>query len=129
MKKTESVVAAASVPKPMTRNDVTELVVEARLKKSLSWSKIAKTVGQSKEWTTAALLGQMKMTKPQPEQFSGGFGLRLGHFHLAQQRSRCPFLALTDCLGNFAPTQTLFEPRFDHQLGNIVAGHGFVCRH
>ena len=54
-----------SVHKPMTRHDVTELVVESRLKKGLSWAKIAKAVGQSKEWTTAALLGQMKMTKEQ----------------------------------------------------------------
>ena len=51
--------------KPMQRTDVTELVVEARLKKGLSWNKIAKAVGESKEWTTAALLGQMQMTKPQ----------------------------------------------------------------
>ena len=51
--------------KPMQRTDVTELVVMNRLKKGLSWTKIAKTVGQSKEWTTAALLGQMNMTKAQ----------------------------------------------------------------
>ena len=56
-----------AVHKPMTRHDVTELVVEARLKKGLKWDKIAKVVGQSKEWTTAALLGQMKMTKAQAE--------------------------------------------------------------
>ena len=85
MKKTESVVAAASVPKPMTRNDVTELVVEARLKKGLSWSKIAKTVGQSKEWTTAALLGQMKMTKPQAEAAGKLLGLPAYAVLLLQQ--------------------------------------------
>ncbi len=58
---------AASLPyqRPLNRHDVTEMVVEARLKKALTWEKIAKVVGQSKEWTTAALLGQMKMTKPQ----------------------------------------------------------------
>ncbi len=56
-----------AVHKPMTRHDVTELVVEARLKKGLSWAKIAKAVGSSKEWTTAALLGQMKMTKAQAD--------------------------------------------------------------
>ena len=61
----EALLAAARTAKPMTRNDVTELVVEARLKKGLSWAKIAKTVGESKEWTTAALLGQMQMTKAQ----------------------------------------------------------------
>ena len=62
MKKSE-----LAVQRPMTRHDVTELVVEARLKKGLSWAKIAKAVGSSKEWTTAALLGQMKMTKAQAD--------------------------------------------------------------
>ena len=64
MKKTA---VAVSAHKPMTRFDVTELVVEARLKKDLNWAKIAKAVGSSKEWATAALLGQMKMTKAQAE--------------------------------------------------------------
>ena len=63
----EVLLAAASVVKPMTRTDVTELVVMARLKKGLTWTKLAKAVGQSKEWTTAALLGQMQMTKEQAE--------------------------------------------------------------
>ena len=63
----EALLAAASMAKPMTRYDVTELVVEAKIKKGLSWTKIAKTVGESKEWTTAALLGQMQMTKAQAE--------------------------------------------------------------
>ncbi len=55
----------ASMTRPMKRTDVTELVVEAKIKKGLSWTKIAKVVGESKEWTTAALLGQMQMTKAQ----------------------------------------------------------------
>jgi cyanate lyase len=70
MKKTdvpEALLAAASMTKPMTRNDVTEMVVMARIKKGLTWTKIAKAVGQSKEWTTAALLGQMQMTKQQAQ--------------------------------------------------------------
>ena len=49
----------------MKRTDVTEMVVMAKIKKGLTWTKIAKAVGQSKEWTTAALLGQMQMTKAQ----------------------------------------------------------------
>ncbi len=63
----EALLAAASMTRPMKRTDVTELVMEAKIKKRLSWTKIAKTVGASKEWTTAALLGQMQMTKPQAE--------------------------------------------------------------
>jgi len=68
MKKTdvpESLLAAASMAKPINRNDVTEMVVMARIRKGLTWAKLAKAVGQSKEWTTAALLGQMQMTKAQ----------------------------------------------------------------
>jgi cyanate lyase len=63
----EALLAAASLEKPMTRADVTELVVMRRLQKGLTWAKIAKAVGSSKEWTTAALLGQMQMTKAQAE--------------------------------------------------------------
>ena len=63
----EALLAAASMTKPMTRADVTELVVMSRLKKGLTWAKLAKAVGASKEWTTAALLGQMQMTKPQAQ--------------------------------------------------------------
>ena len=63
----EALLAAASYAKPMTRTDVTEMIVMARMKKGLSWAKLAKAVGQSKEWTTAALLGQMQMTKEQAE--------------------------------------------------------------
>jgi cyanate lyase len=63
----EALLAAAGMERPMKRTDVTEMVVMQRLKKGLSWAKIAKTVGSSKEWTTAALLGQMQMTKEQAE--------------------------------------------------------------
>jgi cyanate lyase len=63
----EALLAAAGMEKPMKRSDVTEMVVMARLKKGLTWGKIAKTVGASKEWTTAALLGQMQMTREQAE--------------------------------------------------------------
>ncbi len=51
MKKTSK---AAAVATPMTRPDVTALIVSARIQKGLSWAKVAKKVGQSKEWTTAA---------------------------------------------------------------------------
>ncbi len=63
----EALLAAANFSRPMTRTDVTEMVVMSRIKKGLTWTRIAKVVGQSKEWTTAALLGQMQMTKPQAE--------------------------------------------------------------
>ncbi len=51
----------------MSRAEVTELVVTRKLENKLSWGAIAEAVGQSKEWTTAALLGQMTMTEEQAQ--------------------------------------------------------------
>ena len=84
--KTEAAyLSAASYAKPMTRTEVTEMVVMAKIKKGLSWPKIAKAVGQSKEWTTAALLGQMQMTKPQAEAAGKLLGLPADAVLLLQQ--------------------------------------------
>ncbi|MDO9010148.1 MAG: cyanate hydratase, partial [Thiobacillus sp.] len=47
----------------MNRLDVTEMIIEAKLKKGLKWSDIADAVGHSKEWTTAAMLGQMTLSR------------------------------------------------------------------
>ena len=55
----------------MSRAEVTELVVTRKLEKKLSWGAIAEAVGQSKEWTTAALLGQMTMTEDQARAAAG----------------------------------------------------------
>jgi len=60
----------------MNRFDVTEAIVAAKIANGLKWADIAKKVGQSKEWTTAALLGQMAMTEKQAE--TVGKLLRLG---------------------------------------------------
>ncbi len=49
----------------MKRTEVTEMIVSAKLKKGLKWADIAKKIGLSKEWTTAALLGQMTLDKKQ----------------------------------------------------------------
>ncbi|MHC3908431.1 cyanase [Achromobacter marplatensis] len=49
----------------MSRAEVTELIVTRKLEKKLGWAAIAEAVGQSKEWTTAALLGQMTLTEEQ----------------------------------------------------------------
>lgn len=60
---------------PMTRSDVTALIVSARIRKGLKWSAVAKKVGQSKEWVTAACLGQMQMTRKQAQAVGKLFGL------------------------------------------------------
>jgi cyanate lyase len=53
--------------RPMKREDVTDLIVFRRLKKGIKWTEVAQKVGQSKEWTTSACLGQMQMTRKQAE--------------------------------------------------------------
>lgn len=42
----------------MNREEVTDLIVTQQVKKQLTWAKLAEIVGHSKEWSTAALLGQ-----------------------------------------------------------------------
>jgi len=49
----------------MKRQDVTDLIAFRKVMKGVKWSEVAKKVGQSKEWVTAACLGQMQMTKKQ----------------------------------------------------------------
>ncbi|MDP1664659.1 MAG: cyanase [Methylobacter sp.] len=49
----------------MTRNEVTELIIIHKLRKQLTWPQLADAIGQSKEWTTAALLGQMTLNAEQ----------------------------------------------------------------
>jgi cyanate lyase len=65
--KRESEMALSSLAKPMKREDVTDLIAFRKVKKGIRWADVAKKVGQSKEWTTAACLGQMQMTKKQAE--------------------------------------------------------------
>jgi cyanate lyase len=59
----------------MDRNEVTKKIMSAKVKKGMKWDAIAKSIGESKEWVTAALLGQMQMTKKQAEAAGELFGL------------------------------------------------------
>ncbi|MDH5325617.1 MAG: cyanase [Gammaproteobacteria bacterium] len=49
----------------MNRDEVSQLILERKRKKKLKWTHIAEVVGHSKEWTTAAMLGQMTLTTEQ----------------------------------------------------------------
>jgi cyanate lyase len=59
----------------MNRNDITEKIIAAKVAKGITWAEVAKKVGQSKEWTTAACLGQMTFTAPQAKAVGKLFGL------------------------------------------------------
>ena len=73
--KRESEAALAGMMKPMKREDVTDLIVFRKMKMGVKWPQIAKAVGQSKEWTAAACLGQMTFSKQQAEIAGEIFGL------------------------------------------------------
>ncbi|HEY8569299.1 cyanase [Microbulbifer sp.] len=47
------------------RQQVTDMILVAKVQKDLKWSQVAEAIGLSKEWTTAACLGQMTFTKQQ----------------------------------------------------------------
>ena len=49
----------------MSRLEVTEKIVATKVAKGIKWADVAKKVGQSKEWVTAGLLGQMTFTAEQ----------------------------------------------------------------
>jgi cyanate lyase len=59
----------------MNRNDITEKIVAAKVSKGLTWDEIAQRVGRSKEWTTAACLGQMTFDDEQARTIGELFGL------------------------------------------------------
>ena len=69
----------------MNRFEVTEAIVAAKIAKGLKWADIAEKVGQSKEWTTAALLGQMTLTEKQAETVGKLFALEKEAVLLLQQ--------------------------------------------
>ena len=66
---------SSSLMKPMKRADVTDLIQFRKLKTGIKWSDVARKAGASKEWTTAACLGQMQMTKKQAEAVAKLFDL------------------------------------------------------
>ncbi|MDO6567415.1 cyanase [Alteromonas sp. 1_MG-2023] len=58
-----------------SRTQVTEMIQSAKVSKSIKWCDVAEAIGQSKEWSTAACLGQMAMTKEQATTVGSIFGL------------------------------------------------------
>ena len=59
----------------MNRSDVTDMIIEAKVKKGIKWEDVAKKVGLSKEWVTAGCLGQMTFDAKQAKVVAKIFGL------------------------------------------------------
>ncbi|MGH8750553.1 MAG: cyanase [Burkholderiales bacterium] len=85
----------------MTRMDVTEKIISVKIKKGLKWADIARKIGHSKEWTTAALLGQMTLTEEQAQTAGKLFGLNEEEMALLQ------VVPYKGSLGETVPTDPL----------------------
>ncbi|MYM90211.1 cyanase [Rugamonas sp. FT82W] len=59
----------------MDRNQVTQKILSVKVAKQLRWADLAAEFGRSKEWTTAALLGQMTFDRAQADKAQVLFGL------------------------------------------------------
>ena len=55
----------------MTRDEVTQMILSSKRNKKLKWAHLGEAIGLSKEWTTAALMGQMTLTHEQAEIIGG----------------------------------------------------------
>lgn len=59
----------------MNREDVTKMIVTAKISKGIKWAEVAKEIGLSKEWVTAGCLGQMTFNAEQAGKIGKLFGL------------------------------------------------------
>ena len=59
----------------MNRLEVTEKIISTKVAKGIRWSDVAEQVGLSKEWVTAACLGQMTLDAEQAACVAEIFGL------------------------------------------------------
>ncbi|CUH63829.1 Cyanate hydratase [Thalassovita gelatinovora] len=58
-----------------TRAELTEKIVAHKTFNDIKWADVATAVGQSKEWVTAALMGQISLSKDQIEKAGNALGL------------------------------------------------------
>jgi len=99
----------------MTRAELTEKIVTHKIMNEIKWSDVAEKVGQSKEWTTVALLGQMSMTKAQAEAAGAALGLNLSEEEIALLRT----VPSRGSLDNPVPTDPLI-----YRLYELVQVYG-----
>lgn len=57
------------------RQQVTDMILSAKVLNNIQWSGVAQEIGLSKEWVTAACLGQMALNKEQAEKIGQIFNL------------------------------------------------------
>jgi cyanate lyase len=98
---------------PLNRADVTELIVAERIQRGIQWSQVAEEVGESKEWTTAACLGQFAFDEDQAQVVVRIFNLPADACRILQAP---PYKA---SLSTGVPTDPLL-----YRLQEMMAGYG-----
>ncbi|MBN0989802.1 cyanase [Amphritea pacifica] len=84
-----------------SREEVTAQILAQKVAKGIKWSAVAETVGLSKEWTTAACLGQMALDKEQATRIGEIFELAdeaVAWLQIAPYKGSLPTAVPTDPL-------------------------------
>ncbi len=100
-----------------SRNDVTEMIVAAKVSKGLKWEEVAEKVGLSKEWVTAACLGQMALSAEQAATVAEIFGLDA---EAAKWLQEVPYKG---CLPTAVPTDPLV-----YRLYEVISVYGTTMK-
>ncbi|WP_066711182.1 cyanase [Celeribacter ethanolicus] len=66
-----------------TRAELTEKIIAHKVFNDIKWADVAAAVGQSKEWTTAALMGQISLTKDQIAKVDNAMGINFSDEEVA----------------------------------------------
>ncbi len=84
-----------------SRDEVTEMIIACKVKKGIKWKDVGDLIGLSKEWTTAACLGQMTFNKEQAEKVGKLFELpdeAVAWLQIAPYKGSLPTAVPTDPL-------------------------------
>ena len=84
-----------------SRQQVTDMIMSKKVLNGITWSRVAEKVGLSKEWTTAACLGQMAFDKTQAETVGVIFSLSdeaIAWLQIAPYKGSLPTAIPTDPL-------------------------------
>ena len=79
----------------MRRDDATEILLEAKQDKGVSFATIAEAVGRHTVWVTAAILGQASMDEKEADALLGALGMA-GDSGLKAALQECPMKGSLD---------------------------------
>ena len=103
----------------ITRLELTEKIVAHKTMSGVKWAEVASAVGQSKEWTTAALMGQISLTKEQAEAAGNALGVNFTDEEMA--------ILMTVPYRGSLPTAVPTDPLI-YRLYEVVAVYGTTMK-